>query len=242
MDLAVICRPGGRGEAAVDDCVATGVAGDRRDHGGLLRDRRGGPPPRGGAPREGPRGRDPDGRAQLHGPHQHRSAGPPERARSRPVYPPEGRVALSSQSGALGLALLDYAAQLNLGISTFVSVGNKADVSGNDLIQYWAEDPRTDVILLYLESFGNPAAASRGSPAGSRARSRSSRSRPGRSRAGARAASRRTRARSPSRDAVVDALFRQAGVIRTGTLEELFDVATLLAHQPVPRGPPRRAS
>ena len=78
-----------------------------------------------------------------------------------PVYPPEGKVALSSQSGALGLALLDYASKLNLGISTFVSVGNKADVSGNDLIQYWSEDPRTEVILLYLESFGNPVRFSR---------------------------------------------------------------------------------
>ena len=78
-----------------------------------------------------------------------------------PIYPPAGRVALSSQSGALGLALLDYAAKLNLGISTFVSVGNKADVSGNDLIQYWSEDPRTKVILLYLESFGNPVHFSR---------------------------------------------------------------------------------
>ena len=73
-----------------------------------------------------------------------------------PVAPTEGRVAFSTQSGALGLAILDYVRQLNLGISTFVSVGNKADVSGNDLIQYWADDPRTDVILLYLESFGNP--------------------------------------------------------------------------------------
>src|SRR5262249_8312286 len=73
-----------------------------------------------------------------------------------PVYPPAGKVAMSTQSGALGLAILDNARILNIGISTFVSVGNKADVSGNDLIQYWAEDPRTDVILLYLESFGNP--------------------------------------------------------------------------------------
>lgn len=151
-----------------------------------------------------------------------------------PVYPPEGRVALSSQSGALGLALLDYAARLNLGISTFVSVGNKADVSGNDLIQYWAEDPRTDVILLYLESFGNPARFSR-------IARRVARRKPiiavksGRSRAGARAASSHTGALAET-DSVVDALFRQAGVIRTNTLEELFDVATLVAHQPIPRG------
>jgi acetate---CoA ligase (ADP-forming) len=148
-----------------------------------------------------------------------------------PVYPPPGNVALSSQSGALGLALLEHTSRLNLGISSFVSVGNKADVSGNDLIQYWSEDPRTDVILLYLESFGNPVRFSR----------RVGRTKPivavksGRSAAGARAASSHTGALAQS-DTVVDALFRQAGVIRTRTLEELFDVAALLSHQPVPRG------
>src|SRR6267142_1845790 len=73
-----------------------------------------------------------------------------------PVSPPPGRVAFSSQSGALGLAILDYARRLDLGISQFVSVGNKADVSGNDLIEFWDQDPGTDLILLYLESFGNP--------------------------------------------------------------------------------------
>jgi acyl-CoA synthetase (NDP forming) len=151
-----------------------------------------------------------------------------------PVYPPEGRVAMLSQSGALGLAILDYARRLNLGISTFVSVGNKPDVSGNDLLQYWEEDPRTDVILLYLESFGNPRNF------GPIAR-RVSRSKPivvvkaGRSRAGARAASSHTGALAES-DAVVGALLRQSGVIRTRTLEELFDVASLLAHQPLPAG------
>lgn len=151
-----------------------------------------------------------------------------------PVYPPEGRVAMSTQSGALGLAILDYARRLNLGISTFVSVGNKADVSSNDLIQYWAEDPRTDVILLYLESFGNPRKFGR-------IAKRIARSKPivvvksGRSRAGARAASSHTGALA-STDAVVGALFRQAGIIRTDTFEELFDVANLLAHQPVPGG------
>ena len=73
-----------------------------------------------------------------------------------PVFPPAGRVAMLSQSGALGLAILDHARRLQIGLSTFVSVGNKADVSGNDLLQYWEHDPQTDVILLYLESFGNP--------------------------------------------------------------------------------------
>ena len=78
-----------------------------------------------------------------------------------PIYPPPGNVAMSTQSGALGLAILDYAKKLNIGISSFVSVGNKADVSGNDLLGYWENDPRTSVILLYLESFGNPAKFSR---------------------------------------------------------------------------------
>jgi acetyl coenzyme A synthetase (ADP forming)-like protein len=151
-----------------------------------------------------------------------------------PVYPPAGRVAMSTQSGALGLAILDYARRLDLGISTFVSVGNKADVSSNDLIQYWADDDATRVILLYLESFGNPRKFSQ-------IARRVARKKPiiavksGRSAAGARAASSHTGALASS-DVIVDALFRQAGVIRTNTLEELFDVASLVAHQPVPRG------
>ena len=78
-----------------------------------------------------------------------------------PVYPPAGNVAMSSQSGALGIAILDYATRNNIGISQFVSVGNKADVSGNDLILSWEDDPQTDVITLYVESFGNPRKFSR---------------------------------------------------------------------------------
>jgi acetyl coenzyme A synthetase (ADP forming)-like protein len=150
------------------------------------------------------------------------------------IFPPSGNVAMSSQSGALGLAILDYARTLNIGFSTFISVGNKADVSGNDLIQYWAEDPNTDVMLLYLESFGNPKKF------GEIAR-RVGRKKPivavkaGRSTAGARAASSHTGALATS-DAVVRDLFKQAGVIRTDTLEEMFDVATLLANQPLPSG------
>lgn len=144
-----------------------------------------------------------------------------------PVYPPAGSVGFLSQSGALGLAVLDYAARLGIGISTFVSVGNKADVSSNDLLQYWASDARTNVILLYLESFGNPANFVRIVP-------RVSRLKPvvavkaGRSAAGARAAASHTGALA-SGDRVVDAVFRQTGVIRVETLEELFDVAVLAA-------------
>ena len=151
-----------------------------------------------------------------------------------PVYPPEGRVALSTQSGALGLAILDYATRLHIGFSTFASIGNKADVSGNDLIQYCADDPGTDIILLYLESFGNPRTFSE------LARDIGRRKpivavKAGRSAAGARAASSHTGALASS-DVIVEALFRQAGVIRTYTLEEMFDVAALLAHQPIPTG------
>jgi len=150
------------------------------------------------------------------------------------VFPPSGNVAMSSQSGALGLAVLDYARTLQIGFSTFISVGNKADVSGNDLIQYWAEDPKTDVILLYLESFGNPQKF------GEIAR-RVGRQKPivvvksGRSNGGARAASSHTGALATS-DVIVDDLLRQAGVIRTDSLEQMFDVATLLANQPLPKG------
>ena len=151
-----------------------------------------------------------------------------------PVYPPAGNVAMSSQSGALGIAILDYATRNNIGISQFVSVGNKADVSGNDLIMAWEDDPQTDVITLYLESFGNPVKFSR-------IARRIGRRKPiiavksGRTTAGSRAASSHTGALASS-DEAVNALFRQAGVIRVDTLEELFDTASLLANQPVPEG------
>jgi acetate---CoA ligase (ADP-forming) len=151
-----------------------------------------------------------------------------------PFVPTPGRIAFSSQSGALGIELLGRVAELGLGISTFVSVGNKADVSGNDLLQYWEEDADTDVILLYLESFGNPRKFAR-------LARRVSRKKPiiavksGRTQAGTRAAGSHTAALASS-DVAVDALFRQAGVTRVDTLEELFDVAHVLAHQPVPSG------
>jgi acetate---CoA ligase (ADP-forming) len=152
-----------------------------------------------------------------------------------PSFPPRGRVGFSSQSGALGLAVIDYAHQLGLGMSTFVSVGNKADISGNDLINYWETDPDTDLILLYLESFGNPRKFSR-------ICQRVGKKKPivavksGRSSAGARATSSHTGALIAASDVTVDALFTQAGVIRTDTLNELFDVAALLANQPPPEG------
>lgn len=151
-----------------------------------------------------------------------------------PVYPPAGNVAMSSQSGALGIAILDYATRHNIGISQFVSVGNKADVSGNDLLMAWEDDPETDVITLYLESFGNPVKFSR-------IARRIGKKKPiiavksGRSASGSRAASSHTGALASS-DEAVTALFRQAGVIRVDTIEELFDTASILANQPVPIG------
>ncbi|MGD0943946.1 MAG: GNAT family N-acetyltransferase [Acidimicrobiales bacterium] len=147
--------------------------------------------------------------------------------------PPPGRVAFSCQSGGLGVALLGELASRGLGISSFVSLGDKADVSGNDLLQFWADDPQTDVILLYLESFGNPRKFNR-------IARRVARKAPIVAVKSARTASGRRGAHGMSAVAVpdqaTDALFRQAGVIRVGTLEELLDVAELLASQPLPAG------
>jgi len=151
------------------------------------------------------------------------------------AFPPEGHVAFMSQSGAIGIAVINMATALGVGLSSFVSVGNKADISGNDLLCYWDQDPNTDVVLLYLESFGNPRRF------GQLVRQIGKRKpivavKSGRSAAGQRAASSHTGALLASPDTTVDALFRQYGVIRTDTLEEMFDVATLLVNQPVPKG------
>jgi acetyl coenzyme A synthetase (ADP forming)-like protein len=152
-----------------------------------------------------------------------------------PPWPPAGNIGMLSQSGALGLVVLDYARGRNLGLSTFVSVGNKADISSNDLLAYWADDPRTRVIALYLESFGNPRKFARVAPAVARQKPIVA-VKSGRSRAGARAASSHSAALA-TLDVAVDALFDQAGVIRTDTMEELFDVIELFSSQPPPSGP-----
>jgi len=150
------------------------------------------------------------------------------------TVPVEGRVGFLSQSGAVGLAVMDQTAKLGLGLSQFVSVGNKADISGNDILSYWAQDPRTDVVLLYLESFGNPKRFARlARRIGARKPIVAVKS--GRSPAGIRAAASHTAAIVAS-DMALDALFRQNGVIRTDTLEEMLDVAAILAHQPAPTG------
>ncbi len=151
---------------------------------------------------------------------------------SRPL--PFGNIGFSSQSGALGLALLEAAAGRGLGLSSFVSIGNKADVSSNDLLEWWEDDEETDVVLLYLESFGNPRKFAR-------VARRVARKKPilamksGTTRAGQKAASSHTAALAGS-DTAVEALFHQAGVQRSATLEELVDAAVLFAHQPLPAG------
>ncbi|WP_406567744.1 bifunctional acetate--CoA ligase family protein/GNAT family N-acetyltransferase [Actinoallomurus soli] len=150
-----------------------------------------------------------------------------------PTLPGRGPVGFFSQSGALGITILRWAAERGLGLSTFVSAGNRADVSGNDLMQYWEEDPATEVILLYLESIGNPRKFTR-------LARRISRAKPivavksGRTTQGV-PLGHAARALSLP-DHAVSALFAQAGVVRVDTLGDLFDVAQILAYQPLPTG------
>ena len=150
------------------------------------------------------------------------------------TFPLAGSIAMSSQSGALGLALLAASERLQLGLSTFVSVGNKADVSVNDLLQYWENDPATRVILLYVESFGNPRRFAQ-------IARRVSRNKPivvlkaGRTSSGKRAAGSHTAALAAN-DVGVEALFQQTGILRAETLEDMFALAAGLSDQPLPKG------
>ncbi len=136
-----------------------------------------------------------------------------------PELPPPGRAGFFCQSGALGVALLAEAKRRGLGLSSFVSAGNRADVSGNDLLQYWQDDPTTDTVLLYLETFGNPRKFAR-------LARRLGRDKP----IVAVAAGAGERAGTPA------ALFARSGVIRVDTVPELFDVGLLLSGQPLPEG------
>jgi acyl-CoA synthetase (NDP forming)/GNAT superfamily N-acetyltransferase len=150
-----------------------------------------------------------------------------------PSMPAPGRIGFFSQSGALGIAILDAVGERGLGLSTFVSAGNRADVSGNDLLQYWEEDPATDVVMLYLESIGNPRKFSR-------LARRVARSKPvavvksGHSAQGVPLGHAVRPSKAPA--AALDAMFRQSGVIRVENIHALFDVAALLATQPLPSG------
>jgi acetyl coenzyme A synthetase (ADP forming)-like protein len=151
-----------------------------------------------------------------------------------PAMPPNGPIAFMSQSGAMGMTILDYASEYGIGISQFVSMGNKADVSGNDLIEYWQDDDEVGVILMYIEGFGNPRHFT------TLAR-RATRRKPvlavkaGRSEAGAKAASSHTGALAQV-DIATDALFAQCGVLRADTVEALFDAAIAFSKAPLPKG------
>ena len=151
-----------------------------------------------------------------------------------PVLPPPGGLAVASQSGAVGIAALDHAARTGTGVSSFVSLGNKADISGNDLLAYWFDDPATSAVALYLESFGNPRRFARVVRALARRK-------PvlavfsGRSIAGKRAGASHTAA-AASPGVAVDTLFDQAGVIRADHLGELLDAARMVTDQPLPAG------
>ena len=153
-----------------------------------------------------------------------------------PAAPPPGNVGFVTQSGALGLALIELATDRGLGVSSFASIGNRADISANDFLEYWEGDQATDVALLYIESFSDPRRFAR-------LARRIGREKPiavvksGRSVSGERATSSHTGALLSASDVTVDALFEQAGVIRTETLAELLDVASLLGSQPLPLGP-----
>ncbi|TLW92233.1 GNAT family N-acetyltransferase [Saccharomonospora piscinae] len=148
-----------------------------------------------------------------------------------PKLPGRGRTGFFCQSGALGIAILADAEARGLGLSTFVSAGNRADVSGNDLLQYWETDPRTDVVLLYLESFGNPRKFAR-------LARRLARSKPVVAVKSGRHAVRPQLAATSTEidESSVQALFEQAGVVRVDTLAQLFDTALVFANQPLPSG------
>jgi acyl-CoA synthetase (NDP forming)/GNAT superfamily N-acetyltransferase len=152
-----------------------------------------------------------------------------------PSAPAAGSVGFATQSGAFGIAAIDAAAARGIGLSSFVSMGDKADLSGNDFMEYWERDAGTSALLLYLESFGNPRRFGR-------IARRITRAKPivavkgGRKAAGGRTLSSSTGALLAAADVTVDALFTHAGVLRAGTVEEMFDVAGLLARQPLPRG------
>ncbi|MEO8636314.1 MAG: acetate--CoA ligase family protein [Gemmatimonadales bacterium] len=151
-----------------------------------------------------------------------------------PSMPPFGRVGFVSQSGAMGLSVLDHAQGYGIGIGQFVSMGNKPDVSGNDLLLHWEDDETIGVILMYVENFGNPRRFLE-------IASRVTRKKPiivvksGRSQTGARAASSHTGALAAN-DVAIDALLNQAGVLRAGSVEELFDFAMAFSGPPLPRG------
>ncbi|MHB1628987.1 MAG: GNAT family N-acetyltransferase [Bacilli bacterium] len=233
VDLAVIVVPAEETPSVVDDCVQaavravviTSVGFAERDREGTLSQQEITHRLRGGG-------------CRLIGPNCMGLANAATDMRLNASFarqlPPMGNIAIASQSGALGITILEYASRVGLGVSSFASMGNKADVSGNDLLQYWEDDPDTAMILLYLESFGNPRKFSR-------IARRITRHKPivavksARSALGATVSEARMTA-LPASDHVVGELFRRTGIIRVDTLHELFDVTALLAVGSLPKG------
>lgn len=150
------------------------------------------------------------------------------------TYPRQGRVGFITQSGAMGEAIMNHANELGIGFSYMASIGNKADISSNDILAYLKDDPDTDIILMYLENFGNPLNFTRIAREVSRHKPIVA-VKSGRTKLGAKAASSHTGALA-GLDVGVDALFEQTGVMRVDTVEELFDVAAALSKQRVPKG------
>ncbi|MDH3892134.1 MAG: acetate--CoA ligase family protein [candidate division Zixibacteria bacterium] len=150
------------------------------------------------------------------------------------TYPMSGRIGFITQSGAMGEAIVNVAHDLGIGFSIVASIGNKADISSNDMLEYLKTDPDTDVILMYLENFGNPRNFTKIAREVVRHKPIVA-VKSGRTKLGAKAASSHTGALA-GLDVGVDALFEQTGVMRVDTVEELFDVAQALTRQPLPRG------
>jgi acetyltransferase len=152
------------------------------------------------------------------------------------IFPKHGNIGFITQSGAMGEAIMNQAMEMGLGFSKIASIGNKADLSSNDILRYFRDDPQTNIILLYLENFGNPLHFTQIAQEVSRLKPIVA-VKSGRTKLGAKAASSHTGALA-GLDVGVDALFEQTGVMRVETTEELFDVAAALSRQPIPKGNP----
>jgi len=234
IDLAVVMVPRDAVQEVVEQCLARGVRGLVVITAGF-----GETGPEGAAREARLREAVRAAGARMIGPNcmgvLNTAAGVSLNATFAPTPARAGRVGFVSQSGALGVAILNVMRDMDIGLTQFVSMGNKADVSGNDLLEYWEDDPETRVIAMYLESFGNPRRFTE-------IAKRVTRKKPvlvvksGRTAEGARAATSHTGAIAGA-DVTVSALLEQCGVLRANTIEELFDIARALARSPLPAGP-----
>lgn len=234
IDLAVVMVPRGAVQEVIEQCLARGVRGLVVITAGF-----GETGPEGAAREARLREAVRAAGVRMIGPNCmgviNTAAGVSLNATFAPTPARAGRVGFVSQSGALGVAILNVMRDMDIGLTQFVSMGNKADVSGNDLLEYWEDDPETRVIAMYLESFGNPRRFTE-------IAKRVTRKKPvlvvksGRTAEGARAATSHTGAIAGA-DVTVSALLEQCGVLRANTIEELFDIARALARSPLPAGP-----